>query len=302
MHDHLSHSHHHHHPLDLSTRAGHRRRLMFVLIFSVVFMIVEVLGGFFSGSLALFADAGHMFSDSVALALSMGALWIAERKPTPERSYGYHRIEILAALLNGVLLIAMAISICIEAGERFFHPEPVQGPMMTGIALMGLFVNLGGLWMLRRARDESLNMRGAWLHLLTDALGSVGALGAGFLVWQFNWVFADALISVVIALLVIYSAWALIKDAVDILMEGTPKGMSLEAVRNAMSAVSHVDAVHDLHIWSLASGRHALSAHVLSRVRDEALLRNLQTVLLERFGISHVTIQVEYADVSCVHC
>lgn len=288
MHDHASHSHSH-------VRSTNSRRLAIVLGLVLVYIVAEVVGGYLTNSLALLADAGHMLSDAAALGLSLFALWIARRPASPQHSYGFYRAEILAALANGATLIAIALVIFVEAWQRFRVPPAVEGRGVMLIAAGGLVVNLVSLWLLHEGRKESLNVQGAWLHVLTDALGSVGAIVAGLLVWRFNWFLADPLMSVLIGLLVIYSSWALLKDAVRVLMEGTPGHLDLEEIRSALLAVEGVDEVHDLHVWSISSGMTALSAHVCvapGQVGD-ATLGATRRMLHDRFGVDHSTIQVE---------
>lgn len=276
-------------------RREHRQRLVVVIGLVTCYMVAEVIGGLVTNSLALLADAGHMFSDAGALALSLFALWIAERPATPRRTFGYYRTEILAALLNGATLIAIAIYIFVEAYERFREPPVVLGGLMMGIATGGLLVNVVGLGLLKTAQNESLNMRGAWLHVLTDALGSVGAIIGGALIYLFGWGWADPLVSVIIALLVLYSSWDLLKQSVAVLMEGAPGNLDVDQVRDAIRAVPLVCSVHDLHVWSITSGMVALSAHVSVRGEDSALatLQAIRDELGRRFGINHVTVQVE---------
>lgn len=244
-------------------RDRNKKRLLLTLSLAAVYMIAEIVGGWLSNSLALLADAGHMFSDVAALALSLLALWIAERPPTPQRTYGYYRAEILAALSNGAMLVVIAIFILLEAFRRLPRPPEVQGPLMMAIAVGGLAINLLSLWILHPAKAENLNVRGAWLHVMSDTFGSLGAMLAGGLIWAWHWHWADTLISILIAGLVIHSAWTLLQESVAILMEGTPRGIDVDAVRNAMVGVAGVMAVHDLHMWTITSGLEALSAHVI---------------------------------------
>ncbi|MDV3295109.1 MAG: cation diffusion facilitator family transporter [Brachybacterium paraconglomeratum] len=276
-------------------RRGNRRRLALVLALVLAYIVVEVVGGLLTNSLALLADAGHMLSDAAALALSLFALWIAERPATPTRTYGYYRTEILAALVNGATLVAIAIYIFVEAIERFRAPPEVMGGLMMAIAAGGLVVNLAGLWILNAGRGESLNLQGAWLHVLTDALGSVGAVLGGALVYFFGWSWADPAVSVLIGLLVLYSSWSLLKDAVAVLMEGVPGGIDVDEVRDAIIAVPAVQGVHDLHVWSITSGLVALSAHVTVAPADYTprTLKLIRDALHRRFGINHVTVQLE---------
>jgi cobalt-zinc-cadmium efflux system protein len=276
-------------------RGANRKRLAITLALVSAYMVAEVVGGFLTNSLALLADAGHMLSDAGALALSLFAMWIAERPPTPKHSYGYYRTEILAALVNGATLVAISIFIFVEAWERFREPPEVQGALMMGIATGGLVVNLVGLWILNAGRGESLNMRGAWLHVLTDALGSVGAILGGFLIWSFGWAWADPAVSVLIGLLVIFSSWNLLKETVAVLMESAPAGIDVDAVRDTVAGVAGVTVVHDLHVWSITSGMVALSTHVcVAEGTDrDAALAAIRGRLHEAFGIDHSTIQIE---------
>jgi len=288
-HQHSHHGHHH------GSRAKHGARLLWTLALTAGYMVAEVIGGYLADSLALLADAGHMFSDVAALALSLFAAWIAQRPPTPQHSYGYHRAEILAALANGATLIAISLLIFVEAFRRFSSPEPVAGLLMMGIATGGLVVNVIGLVLLHEGKSENLNLHGAWLHLLTDALGSMAALSAGALIWAFGWYWADPLASILIGLLVIYSSWSLLKQAIDILMERTPAHLDVQAVESAMLTVPGVTQIHDLHIWTITSGMESLSAHAVV-VRDhdpQRALEGLRRVLHDRFGIDHITIQIE---------
>ena len=297
-HDHGAGGHSHGHAHSHGGRGANRRRLGIVLGLSTAYVLAEVVGGLLANSLALLADAGHMLSDVAALALSMFAMWIAQRPPTPKRSYGYYRTEILAALLNGATLIAISIYIFIEAVERLRQPPEVQGGVVMGIAAGGLAVNLVGLWILNAGRNESLNVRGAWLHVLTDALGSVGAILGGVAVWAFGWQWADPAVSVLIGVLVIFSSWNLLRETVSVLMESAPGNIDVDAVRDEMASVPGVKAVHDLHAWSITSGMVALSGHVQTASdRDLSscggMLTELRQRLHDRFGIDHVTIQVE---------
>lgn len=296
---------HHHHHHDLSNRrqatggerAKGRARLVWALVLALGYMVAEIVGGYLADSLALLADAGHMFSDSAALGLSLLAAWISQRPPTAQLTYGYYRAEILAALANGATLIAIAIVIFIEAFRRLAAPAPVAGTLMLAVAAGGLAINLAGLAILNAGRSASLNIRGAWLHLLTDALGSVAALAAGALIWVFGWYWVDPVASIAIGLLVIYSSWDLIKQAIAILMESTPPHLDLDAVRGAMVSVPGVCEVHDLHIWTITSGMESLSAHVvlLAGHDAQASLESVRHVLHEQFQIDHVTIQIDPA-------
>lgn len=287
----LDHAHHHH-------RTDSKRRLMAALVLAGGYMVAEVVGGWLTNSLALLADAGHMLSDVAALGLSLFAIWITERPPTAQRTYGYYRTEILAALANGTALIAVALYIFVEAYHRLRQPPEVQGAAMLGIAVGGLGVNLAGLWILGGGSQESLNVRGAWLHVLTDALGSVGAIAAGVLIWTLGWYWVDPVASALIGALVIYSAWQLMLEAVAVLMESCPRGIDVDEVRAALLEAPGVLGVHDLHVWTITSGLDSLSAHVVidQHTHSAGLLGQLRTMLHDRFGIDHLTIQLEPED------
>lgn len=278
-------------------RGANRKRLLLTLVLAAVYMVAEVVGGLLTNSLALLADAGHMLSDVAALGLSLFAIWIAERPPTPQRSFGYYRTEILAALVNAATLIAASIYILVEAYGRMREPPEVQGALMMWIAVGGLAINLVGLWILNAGRHESLNVRGAWLHVATDALGSVGAIVGGLLIWLFGWYWADPVASVLICVLVAYSSWGLLKESVGVLMEGAPAGMDMDEVRAEMLGVEGVSTVHDLHVWSITSGMVALSGHVcmVDGSSHGVVLSELRSRLHDRFGIAHTTIQCEPA-------
>jgi len=279
-----------------SARHGGSRRLTVTLALAAAYLIVEVVGGVVSGSLALLADAGHMLSDVAALALSLVAMRLATRPPTARRTYGYHRAEILAALANGAALVAVAVLIVREAVERFLAPTEVRAGLMMTVAVGGLLVNAASLALLHRDRASSLNLRGAWLHVLTDALGSVQAIAAGALIALLGWRWADPLASILIALLIAFSAWGLVRESVSILMESVPHGLDLEALGRAIRAVDGVAGVHDLHAWTITSGFVSVSAHVHALPgREQEVLGAVRALLAERFAISHSTIQVEPA-------
>jgi cobalt-zinc-cadmium efflux system protein len=290
----MGHGHDHHH-----ARSQSKTRLVLALLLAGGYLVAEVVGGILTNSLALLADAGHMLSDVAALALSLAAIWIAERPADARRTFGYYRAEILAALVNGATLGAISIYIFIEAARRLSEPPEVQGPLMLGIAVGGLVVNLIALAILSGGKEHSLNVRGAWLHVMTDALGSVGAIAAAVLIWLFHWNWADPAISIVIGLLVIYSGWRLVQESVAVLMESAPRGIDVDQVRDAIAGTSGVAAVHDLHVWTITSGFDALSAHVVladANLPHGKLLAELRTALHDRFGIDHITIQIEPVD------
>lgn len=279
-----------------------RRRLGITLALVIGYMVAEVIGGLLTNSLALLADAGHMLSDAGALALSLFAAWIAERPPTPQRSYGYYRAEILAALANGAALVAIAFWIIVEAIHRMSDLPEVLGGVMLAVALGGFAVNLAGLWILGTSKSESLNLRGAWIHVFTDTLGSVATMAAALSIWAFGWSWADPVASMLIAVLVVHSAWGLLRESVAVLMESTPKHIDPDRVQRAIASVAGVRGVHDLHIWVITTGMESLSAHTLveAGVAPEVVLGRIREVLSEQFGIDHVTIQFEAED--CGEC
>jgi cobalt-zinc-cadmium efflux system protein len=291
-HHHKGHSHHHDHA---QTRLSNKRRLAWVFALTTVYMIAEVIGGFLSNSLALLSDAGHMLTDVASIALAMFALWFSSRPATSKKTYGYLRLEILAALANGVALVVISLLIFYEAWQRIKMPEEVQGIEVMLIAIGGLIVNAISAYLLHSASAENLNMRGAFLHVVSDMLGSVGAIIAGVLIWKFNWTIADPIFSVLMCLLIIFSSWQLIRESLNVLLEGTPSHISIAAVIAAMMRVRGVLNVHDLHIWTISSGNDALSAHVTidASASYKGTLESLQKTLRANFSIGHVTIQIE---------
>ena len=272
-----------------------RHRLSIVLILTAVYMVAEALGGWLTGSLALLADAGHMLADVAALGLALLAVWFGARPATPRKTFGYYRLEILAALINGVALGVISLLIIYEAYHRWAIPQPVKSGAMIVVATGGLLVNLICAYVLHGHHEEDLNVHGAWLHVLGDALGSVGAILAGALMFLYNWYAADPLFSVIISLLIVWSSWKLIRESTNVLLEGTPAHINLRAVEEAILETEGVENVHDLHIWTITSGREALSAHVIHQdvIRPPELLSELRNKLHQRFGVDHLTIQME---------
>ncbi len=299
------HNHHHDHDhekenrshfsLNKKSRNAARKSLLGVLIISIAYMVAEIIGGIKSGSLALLADAGHMAIDAAAIALSLFAAWIAQRPATPVKTYGYYRAEILAALINGATLIAVSIWICYEAWERFYLSQPIRGKLMTGIAAGGLIVNCLGLILIHKHEAHNLNTRGVWLHLLTDTLGSISAILAGFFVWKFGWVLADPIISILIALFILYGAWKLLMECVDVLLEAVPKGIDVAEIRTSIEGVSGVEEAHDLHVWTMTSGVYLLTVHVVLKEAEDSggVLRKVNELLSQKFRIEHSTVQIE---------
>jgi cobalt-zinc-cadmium efflux system protein len=279
-----------------SLESGRRRALALALAITASFTVVEVVGGVLTGSLAVLADAVHMLSDNVALALALVALWLAAKPGTPERTYGYKRAEVLAALANGVTLVALAIWIFVEAIRRLESPEDVLGGWMLVIALVGIGVNLSAGAILYRAREGSLNVEAAFRHVLADLLGSFGIGVAGVIILATGWVRADALVGIFIGILVLASSWSILRDATRILLEAAPKGIETGSVGRRLAAAPGVVEVHDLHVWTITSGFPALSAHVLVGREEDChqRRRELELLLREEFGIAHTTLQVDH--------
>jgi cobalt-zinc-cadmium efflux system protein len=279
-----------------SLRARNRRALALVLALTVAFTAVEVVGGLLTGSLALLADAGHMLSDNLALGVALLAVWLAGRPSTPERSFGYQRAEILAALVNGLVLVGLAIWIFLEAWGRLSDPPEVLAGWVAVVAVAGLAVNLAAATILHRAGDATLNMRAALRHVLADALGSAGVLVAALVILVTGWSYADPIAGMVIAVLILASSWSVLRDSVHILLEGAPRGMDTRSLGRRMTGVPGVVEVHDLHVWTITSGFPALSAHVLVERGDDchARRRELEEILRREYGIEHTTLQVDH--------
>jgi cobalt-zinc-cadmium efflux system protein len=275
---------------------GNRRALALVLALTAGYTVVEIVGGLLTGSLALLADAGHMLSDNLSLGIALGAAWLAQRPATPNRSFGYRRAEILAALANGVTLVAVSIWIFIEAYSRLREPTVVLGGPMLLVAALGLLVNAVGAIILYRTGGESLNVEGAMRHVFADALGSVGAMVAAAIILLTGWRYADPLVSVAIGVLILVSSWKLLRDSTNILLEATPPNLDATEVGQKMASSEGIVEVHDLHIWTITSGFWALSAHVLVGRREDchARRRDLESLLAREFGISHTTLQVDH--------
>jgi cobalt-zinc-cadmium efflux system protein len=293
----MAHAHAHAHVHHDDARAHDRRRLALVLVLSALYLGAELAGGLLTGSLALLADAGHMLADVGALALALFAIWLADRPASAARTFGWRRFEILAALANGLVLGLVALAVAVEAIERLETPRPVLGLAAFAIASGGLAVNLLGLALLRHGRERSLNLRGAWLHLFGDALGSVAAMAAGLAIWAFDWRAADPLASLAIAALVLRSAWGLLRETVDVLLEAAPRHLDVNELRAALVAEPGVASVHDLHVWTITSGMVSLSCHVhcTADADGHAVLVRLQEVLRQRFAVHHATLQIEPA-------
>lgn len=266
------------------------------LALTVAFTVVEVVGGIVTGSLALLADAAHMLSDNASLAVALFAAWLAGRPAGPNRTFGYRRAEILAALFNGVALVAISIWIFIEAANRFRDPPEVEAGLMLAIAAAGLAVNLVAARILHGHADGNLNVSAALRHVLADLLGSIGVIAAAAIILATGWEYADPAVSVLIGFLILVSSWGILRDSTQILLEGSPAGIEVEQVGNAMAAMPGVAQVHDLHVWEITSGFPALAAHVLvGRETDcHAVRRELETMLRERFELEHTTLQLDH--------
>ena len=292
MHDHAGHSHAH----DASSPAA-RRALAVVLALTGAFTVAEAVGGFVADSLALLADAGHMLSDDLSLGVALFATWMAQRPATSERTFGYKRAEILAALFNGAALVAISIWIFAEAARRFGDPPDVEGGLVLAVGGLGLLVNVAGALILHRVGSDNLNVSAALRHLLADLLGSVGVLVSAVVVLTTGWLYADPAVSVLIGLLVLASSWTVLRDSVRILLEGAPPGLDAGTVGRRIGAVEGVESVHELHIWTITSGFPALAAHVLVAPGDDchARRRDIERVLGRDFGIHHTTLQVDHA-------
>jgi len=287
----LSMEHGHHH------RGGSTRMLTYALVITAAFALVELVGGVLSGSLALLSDAGHMFTDVLALGLSLGASLMAARQATERHTYGFLRAEILVALVNGIALVGISLLVIHEALGRLADPSPVDADLMLIVAVIGMIANLLGMTLLHRGSKENLNVRGAFLHMMGDLLSSFGVIAAALLIRFFGWQEADAIIGLAIAAIIMIGAYRLISQSVSILLEAVPKHIELREVEKAMTSVDGVIMVHDLHVWTLSSGIYALSGHVV--VNDQQVsacspvLRQLERMLEERFHIGHATLQVE---------
>ncbi len=279
-----------------------KKTLLISFLIITVYMVVEAIGGFLTNSLALIADAGHMLSDSISLGIGFLAFTIGEKAADQAKTYGYKRFEILAAVFNGVTLVLISLYIFYEAYHRFSDPPEVATTGMLIIAIIGLLVNILVAWILTRGGDtkDNLNLRAAFLHVLSDLLGSVGAITAALLIIFFGWAWADPLASVVVAILVLISGWRVTKEAIHVLMEGTPTDVSIDRITDTIEKIPGVNNIHDLHVWSITSGKNALSGHVviengLSFEESQLILREIEAAMIKQ-QITHITIQLESQD------
>jgi len=271
-----------------------RKKLGLVLFLTVFYMLAEVIGGILTNSLALFADAGHMLGDFTALTMSFIATFIVAKPASTEKTFGYYRTEIIVALINGLLLIGVAFFILHEGIMRVLSPLEVKAPLMIIIATGGLIINLIGLAVLHSSIKQNLNVKGAFLHIIGDTLGSIGTIIAGAIIYFYQFYYADLIISFIIALLITYNAVKLIKESANILLEGTPKHLDINEIKEAVLELGEVNQVHELHVWSISQQRVALSVHVVSDHEDsQEVLCKVDRLLKEKFDIQHLTIQVE---------
>lgn len=294
-HDH-SHAHDHHHGHAVRD-GGSQAPLAIALAITLTFMVAEIVGGLMTRSLALLADAGHMATDAAALALALAAAWLARRPPTPSRSFGLYRAEVLAALVNAGTLVAISLYIFKEAFSRLGDPPTVSAGPMLAVAILGLLANAAAAWVLMRGGGHvhNLNTRAAFLHVIGDMLGSVGAIAAAIIMMATGWYIVDPILSAGIGGLILWSSWRLMRESVDVLLESAPRRIDVPALESAMASVPGVSGIHDLHVWTLTSGVVALSSHVeiSDAERWHDVLDELGSLLRERFGIHHVTLQPE---------
>ncbi len=297
-----SHSHHHHHHgggCGSHESGGNIRRLLIVLFLTGIYMVVEFSVGLWANSLALIADAGHMLIDVGAIGLALFAAWFSTQTASPQKTYGYQRMEILAAFINGIFLALVAIYVIVEAVQRFNDPPDVKGGALMWVATGGLLINLVSAGILFTAGQSNINIRGALMHVISDSIGSLGAILAGFFILYFGFNKADPIFSIVIAVLVLINAWKLILEAMNVLLEACPVHLNVADIRSALTDLHEIRAVHDLHVWTITSGKDALSVHI---VVDDIihytpdLVVKIQQILKERFNLTHLTIQLETPD------
>jgi cobalt-zinc-cadmium efflux system protein len=286
----------HSHGGSAGTAAGrHKSRLAMAFGLTFSFMLAEVIGGLWTGSLALLADAAHMLTDAGGLALALVAIRFAEKPATPQRTFGYVRMEILSALANAVVLLLLTIYILYEAYQRFLEPSPILGGPMLAVAVVGLIVNLISMKLLAGGSSESLNVKGAYFEVLSDMLGSLGVIIAAVIVMATGWTLADPIVGAGIGLFIVPRTWILLKQAVHILMEGTPPNVDIALLEKSLLALPGVSVIHDLHVWTLTSGLDAMSAHIVIADMTEAraTLVAANRLLADEFGLKHTTIQIE---------
>jgi cobalt-zinc-cadmium efflux system protein len=295
----MTHSHEHTHVTGVATRP-----LIITMVIVAGVMIAEIIGGFISPSLALISDAGHMMVDALALGLSLFAVYMAKRPSTLTRTFGYHRVEIMAALANGSILVLVAAFIFFESYQRFQEPSDVQTPIMLLTACIGLLANVAGILLLRRGSHASLNIRGAFWHVLGDTISSVGVITAAIIIMVTGWEYADPVVAIVIGVIILWGAVRLVRDSVDILMESVPKHIKVEEVVDSIRHIPGVQDIHDIHVWTITSGIIALSAHLM--IEDQMVSHSTEVrsqvnhMLEEKYSITHTTLQLECA--KCEAC
>jgi len=296
-HDH-DHDHGHDHALGLhQVPEGGKKDLLIALSITVLMMVVEVIGGLLSNSLALLSDAGHMLTDNLALLLSFFALKFAAMPATERKTFGFYRLEILAALLNGIVLVLLSLYIMYQAYQRMIHPQPVAGMLMLVVALIGLAANVIGALFLFKHSHANLNIRGAYLHIVGDALSSIGVVIGGIIILYTGWYLIDPILSIMISLVIIYGSWSLVRESVNILLESVPSHINIETVALELAKVKGVREAYHIHVWTITSGVYALSAHVLiddqpvSGCRD--IVEEIKDLLSDKFNVLHSTIQLE---------
>ena len=298
-----SHEDHHDHRHDLKTASY--GRLWWAFTINLVFLIIEIIGGILTNSLALLADAGHMLTDVGALALAIFVAHLAGKPATPGRTYGLLRAEVLGAFINGATLVFIVGFILWEAWQRLGKDQGIDGPVMIVIAVFGLIANVASAFILAKDRDENVNLKGAFLHMIADALGSVGAIIAGIVIWTTGWFPIDTIASVIIGILILWSTWGFLKQTINILLEATPENIDYMDVKNSLEEMEHIDTIHDLHIWTITSGMPVLSAHIkLSTCcadtdHWQSCLADAKELIKEKFGIEHTTLQIEPGDDTC---
>ncbi|WP_231584315.1 cation diffusion facilitator family transporter [Paenibacillus dauci] len=302
-HSHHGHSHHHGHGHSHSHSHNANKKALGLAFFLIAaFMIVEVIGGVMTNSLALLSDAGHMFSDAAALGLSFVAMVWGQRQASGTKTYGYKRFEVLAAFLNGIALVVISLYIFWEAFQRLSEPQSIMSSGMLTIAVIGLIVNILAAYILMKGdTSENLNIRSAFLHVIGDLLGSVGAIVAALLIMFFGWTLADPIASIIVAVLVLISAYRVTRDSVHILMEGTPVHIHTEEITRELAGIPHVQGVHDLHVWSLSSDLPLLSCHLMidDTIYGSQIMKSARELIQHHYGIGHITIQLDTPDMQC---
>ena len=290
----MAHEHHHHHEGDL-----HGRKLLWVTSINVGILVLELVGGLLANSLALLSDAVHKLGDGFSLVLAYLANRVGKRQADYKKTFGYKRIEILAALFNALLLVGICVFLMVEAWERFLHPEPIRGGLMLVVAIVGLVADWFCVLILQRNKEDNINLKAAYLHLLGDTLSSVAVIAGGVAIWLWGWAWVDPAVTAAVCLYLIYITWGVVRESVDILMQAAPKDLDLNEIQAALEAVAEVEDVHHIHLWRLNDSKIYFEAHVnlrenLDIERIDAIRRTLESLLDERFGIDHTTLQFEY--------